>query len=76
MEALARAAGILSFKTMDTSRMPILCSISSASTGRVSKPVMPGDQLHLHVEIMRQMRGIWNTRPKRGLTGRWSPRPS
>jgi 3-hydroxyacyl-[acyl-carrier-protein] dehydratase len=26
---------------------------------RFKKPVTVGDQLHLHVEIARQMRGIW-----------------
>jgi 3-hydroxyacyl-[acyl-carrier-protein] dehydratase len=26
---------------------------------RFKKPVMPGDQLHLHIEIVRHMRGIW-----------------
>jgi 3-hydroxyacyl-[acyl-carrier-protein] dehydratase len=60
MEALAQAAGILSFKTMeakpDASSVFYFVGIDEC---RFKKPVMPGDQLHLHVEIQRQMRGIW-----------------
>jgi 3-hydroxyacyl-[acyl-carrier-protein] dehydratase len=60
MEALAQAAGILSFKTMgekpDPNSVFYFVGIDGA---RFKKPVMPGDQLHLHVEILRQMRGIW-----------------
>ena len=60
MEALAQAAGILSFKTMDTkpdnSSVFYFVGIDNA---RFKRPVVPGDQLHLHVEIVRQMRGIW-----------------
>jgi 3-hydroxyacyl-[acyl-carrier-protein] dehydratase len=60
MEALAQAAGILSFQTMgqlpDDDSVFYFVGIDEA---RFKKPVMPGDQLHLHVEIERQMRGIW-----------------
>ncbi len=60
MEALAQAAGILSFKTMeskpDASSVFYFVGIDEC---RFKKPVMPGDQLHLHIEIQRQMRGIW-----------------
>jgi 3-hydroxyacyl-[acyl-carrier-protein] dehydratase len=60
MEALAQAAGILSFKTMgekpDANSVFYFVGIDDC---RFKKPVMPGDQLHLHVEVERQMRGIW-----------------
>lgn len=60
MEALAQAAGILSFKTMeskpDANSVFYFVGIDEC---RFKKPVMPGDQLHLHVVIQRQMRGIW-----------------
>ncbi len=60
MEALAQAAGILSFKTMgskpDANSVFYFVGIDEC---RFKKPVMPGDQLHLHVDILRQMRGIW-----------------
>ncbi|MGE5385911.1 MAG: 3-hydroxyacyl-ACP dehydratase FabZ [Betaproteobacteria bacterium] len=60
MEALAQAAGILSFKTMG--EMPDADSVFyfvGIDEARFKKPVMPGDQLHLHIQIERQMRGIW-----------------
>ena len=60
MEALAQAAGILSFKTLgekpdDTS----LFYFAGIDNARFKKPVMPGDQLHLHIEVLRRIRGIW-----------------
>jgi len=60
MEALAQAAGILSFKTLG--EMPDADSVFyfvGIDEARFKKPVMPGDQLHLHVVVERQMRGIW-----------------
>ena len=60
MEALAQAAGVLSFKTMgekpDDDSVFYFVGIDAA---RFKKPVVPGDQLHLHVKIARQMRGVW-----------------
>lgn len=60
IEALAQAAGILSFKTMgekpDEDSIFYLVGVDGA---RFKKPVMPGDQLHLYVKIERQLRGIW-----------------
>lgn len=60
MEALAQAAGILSFKTMG--EMPSEDSVFyfvGIDNCRFKKPVLPGDQLNLHVTIERNMRGIW-----------------
>jgi 3-hydroxyacyl-[acyl-carrier-protein] dehydratase len=63
MEALAQAAGILSFKTDGVrSRMPdsTFFTFVGIDECRFKSPVMPGDQLHLHMSrIERQMRGIW-----------------
>ena len=63
MEALAQAAGILSFKTMG--EFPSDDSVFyfvGIDNARFKKPVSAGDQLHFHVEITRQMRGIWKYR--------------
>ncbi|MDR2636875.1 MAG: 3-hydroxyacyl-ACP dehydratase FabZ [Zoogloeaceae bacterium] len=60
MEALAQAAGILSFRTMGTKPTDDAVFYFVGIDGaRFKKPVMPGDQLHLFVEIERQMRGVW-----------------
>jgi len=60
IEALAQAAAILSFKTMD--RKPSNDSVyyfAGIDNVRFKKPVSPGDQLMLKVKIDRIMRGIW-----------------
>ena len=70
MEALAQAAGILSFKTMgakpDDNSVFYFVGIDNA---RFKKPVVPGDQLHLHVEIVRQIRGIWKYKVEARVDG-------
>jgi 3-hydroxyacyl-[acyl-carrier-protein] dehydratase len=70
MEALAQAAGILSFKTMgslpDENSVFYFVGIDNA---RFKKPVMPGDQLNLHVSIERHMRGIWKFKAEARVDG-------
>jgi 3-hydroxyacyl-[acyl-carrier-protein] dehydratase len=70
MEALAQAAGILSFKTMnvlpDDDSVFYFVGIDNA---RFKKPVTAGDQLHLHVEIVRQVRGIWKYKAEARVDG-------
>ncbi len=60
LEALAQAAALLSFKTVgnppDSDAIVYIAGIDNA---RFKKPVMPGDQLMLHVEILRHLKGIW-----------------
>jgi len=60
LEALAQAAAILSFKTQgskpDDKSVYYFVGIDGA---RFKRPVTPGDQLHLHVGIIRQSRGLW-----------------
>lgn len=70
MEALAQAAGILSFKTED--KKPTQSDVfyfAGIDDARFKKPVMPGDQLHLHVEIERQMRGVWKFKAEARVDG-------
>ena len=70
MEALAQAAGILSFKSED--KKPTKNDVfyfAGIDEARFKKPVMPGDQLHLHVEIERQMRGIWKYKAEARVDG-------
>ncbi|MDR1708635.1 MAG: 3-hydroxyacyl-ACP dehydratase FabZ [Candidatus Accumulibacter sp.] len=70
MEALAQAAGILAFKTMnvlpDENSIFYFVGIDNA---RFKKPVTAGDQLHLHVEIARRMRGIWKYKAEARVDG-------
>ena len=41
----------------------------SYGDARFKKPVMAGDQLHFHVEILRQMRGIWKYKAEARVDG-------
>ena len=60
LEAMAQAAGILVFKTMnavpDESSVYYYAGIDNA---RFKKPVVPGDQLVVEVTITASKRGIW-----------------
>lgn len=60
IEAMAQAAGILGFKT--AGKKPADGSIymfAGSSKMRFKRPVVPGDQLFLHAEILAEKRGIW-----------------
>ena len=60
VEALAQAAALLSFKTMDTK--PTEDSVyyfAGIDSARFTKPVNPGDQIVLHLKIDRVLKGIW-----------------
>ena len=60
VEALAQTAAILSFMTMgvkpDENSVVYFVGIDNA---RFKRPVGPGDQLKMDVEILRVSRGIW-----------------
>jgi 3-hydroxyacyl-[acyl-carrier-protein] dehydratase len=60
LEAMAQAAGILSFATMgrrsDDNSVFYFAGIDNA---RFKRPVGPGDQLKLEVEILRKSRMLW-----------------
>ncbi|MHB1085627.1 MAG: 3-hydroxyacyl-ACP dehydratase FabZ [Thiobacillus sp.] len=60
LEAMAQAAGILSFKTKNYTPEQIgVIYFAGIDNARFKKPVKPGDQLVLKAEIVREMRGIW-----------------
>ena len=60
VEALAQAAAILSFKTLNEKpndhSVYYFVGIDKA---RFKKPVIPGDQLKINVSIERTIKGIW-----------------
>jgi len=60
IEALAQTAALLAFLTMcqkpDENAVVYFVGIDGA---RFKRPVEPGDQLVMEVEILRQSRGIW-----------------
>ena len=60
LEAMAQAAGILAFKTMqkvpDKNSVYLFVGIDKA---RFRRQVTPGDQLHMRVEMLQQRRDMW-----------------
>ncbi len=60
VEAMAQAAAILSFKTMDTKPSEeSVYYFAGIDNARFKKPVGPGDQIILNVKIVRILKGIW-----------------
>jgi 3-hydroxyacyl-[acyl-carrier-protein] dehydratase len=59
IEALAQAAAILSFVTFDKrADKDSVYYFAGIDNARFKRPVGPGDQLRLEVELLREMRGI------------------
>lgn len=59
LEALAQATGVLGFKSTEgrgDNEMYLFASIDNA---KFKKPVVPGDTMHLHVEFIKERRGMW-----------------
>jgi len=60
IEAMAQAAGILGFKTMDkTPQDGSIYYFVGSDKVRFKRPVVPGDRLMLEAKIVSEKRGIW-----------------
>ena len=55
--------------SFNTSRVDHIYQDPHIDNARFKKPVMAGDQLNLHVEILRQMRGIWKYKVEARVDG-------
>jgi 3-hydroxyacyl-[acyl-carrier-protein] dehydratase len=57
LEAMAQAAGVLGFKSVgNKDGLYLYAGIDKA---RFKRPVVPGDRLDMHVELLKERRGIW-----------------
>lgn len=60
IEAMAQAAGVLSFKTTgDKPKDGFLYLFAGIDNARFKAQVLPGDQLMIEVKMERKMRNIW-----------------
>ncbi len=60
IESMAQTAAILTFVTMNAKPDPqSVYYFVGIDNARFKKPVMPGDQMILDVELTRSMRGMW-----------------
>lgn len=70
LESLAQAAGILTFVSEnakpDDKSVFYFVGVDDA---RFKRPVIPGDRLDLHVEILRNMRGVWKYKTQARVDG-------
>ncbi|WP_269777906.1 3-hydroxyacyl-ACP dehydratase FabZ [Ursidibacter maritimus] len=57
MEALAQSMGLLAFKTRELEKGSLFY-FAGIDNARFKKPVVPGDQMTLHVEVLKEVRGI------------------
>ncbi|CAM8641514.1 FabA 3-hydroxymyristoyl/3-hydroxydecanoyl-(acyl carrier protein) dehydratases [Burkholderiales bacterium] len=70
IEALAQAAGILSFKTIQSQAQEgQIYFFAGIDNCRFKRPVVPGDVLMLEVSIERHARGIWKYKTKAMVDG-------
>lgn len=71
LEALAQATGLLAFETQgsapDDNTLYYFVGIDKA---RFKKPVEPGDQVVLKVELERTVRGVWKFQGKAEVDGK------
>jgi 3-hydroxyacyl-[acyl-carrier-protein] dehydratase len=59
LEALAQATGVLGFKTHADKAGKELYLFASIDNAKFKRPVTPGDTMHLHVEFIKERRGMW-----------------
>ena len=57
LEALAQSMGILAFKTLELFGNELFY-FAGIDEARFKRPVVPGDQMNLYVEVIRELRGI------------------
>jgi 3-hydroxymyristoyl/3-hydroxydecanoyl-(acyl carrier protein) dehydratase len=57
IEAMAQAGGILAFKSFPDKKGSVF--FTGIDNARFRKPVTPGDQLRLVVEVIKHRREIW-----------------
>ena len=70
LEAMAQATGILVLRSMD--KLPSEKSIYyfvGIDDARFRRPVEPGDQLRIEVNLLRSSRGIWKLRSDATVDG-------
>ncbi len=60
IEALAQATGLLGFRTMgEEPQTDTLYMLVAVDKARFKQPVVPGDQLEMHVELVKRKGIMW-----------------
>ncbi|WNC73708.1 3-hydroxyacyl-ACP dehydratase FabZ [Thalassotalea psychrophila] len=69
LEAMAQAGGVLGFKSVEgkDGEMFLYASVDNA---RFKSPVTPGDTMHIHVELVKERRGMWKFSARAEVDGK------
>lgn len=59
LEALAQAAALLAYKSMGVSPTEKIAYLMSIDGAKFRRPVVPGDQLQLKLEVLKQKNTVW-----------------
>ena len=71
LEAMAQATAILCMRTLN--QLPADGAIyyfAGIDGARFRKPVLPGDQLHIRIDILKHSRGIWKVNASGSVEGK------
>ncbi len=69
LEAMAQAAGLLVKASMSEDTSNKVTYLMAIDNARFRKPVVPGDRLELHVEVVKQKGAIWKTKGSAKVDG-------
>jgi len=70
IEALAQTAGVLAFKSVHEQHQKKPVYFLGIDNVRFRKPVVPGDQLRLEIEITKHRQAIWGFKGKALVDGK------
>jgi len=69
VEAMAQVAGILAYQSDESVRDKVTYFVG-IDNAKFRRPVVPGDQLHLEIEVTGCKRGIWSFSAKATVDGK------
>ena len=69
IEALAQAGGILAIRSTEGGLEQKLTLFRSVDGVKFRRPVVPGDQLHLHARIKKQRQSLWTIQAEARVDG-------
>ncbi len=61
LEAMAQVGGVLAFKSSSLAGRPVVY-LTGIDNAKFRKPVVPGDQLRLEVEVLKRRQPFWKMR--------------
>ena len=70
IEAMAQVAGILGILTFDENDRNKITYFTGIDNAKFRRPVLPGDQLRMELEVMDCKRGIWFFQGKSFVDGK------